>query len=83
MSGMPSLNILLMSGGRDRALAAVNLAASGLALGREVRLFLTWESLQRLAEGTLDAAPLPAGLGEGLARAAAALADHTPLAGLR
>ncbi len=42
-------------------LTAVNLAASALALGKAVRMFFTWEALRRLAAGTLDEAPLPAG----------------------
>ncbi len=56
--------ILLVSGGLDRVVAAVNLAASAHALGKEVRLFLSWEPLLRLARGTLDDAPLPSGLAD-------------------
>jgi len=73
----PSLSILLISGSRDRALAALNLAAAALALGRPASLFLTWEAMGRFAAGTLDAAPLPAGVP---AAAAAALAGQPPIA---
>ena len=61
MSENGSLNILLLNGGREHLLTAVNLAASAQALGGTVRVFVTWEPLRRLAEGTLDEAPLPAG----------------------
>ena len=61
MNDSSSLNILLLNGGREHVLSAVNLGASALALGKTVRLFVTWEPLRRLAEGTLDEAPLPAG----------------------
>jgi peroxiredoxin family protein len=73
----PSLNILLVSGERDRVLTALNLAAGALALGRPTALFLTWDALARFAAGTLDAGPLPAGVA---ARAGAALAGQPALA---
>ncbi len=61
MGESTSLNILILSDGRERLLTAVNLAASALALGKAVRMFFTWEALRRLAAGSLDEAPLPAG----------------------
>jgi peroxiredoxin family protein len=69
----PSLNILLVSGDRDRALTALNLAAGALALGRPAALFLTWEAMARFAADSLDQAPLPATVA---APAAAALAGQ-------
>jgi peroxiredoxin family protein len=76
VTSSPSLNILLIDGGRERLLTAVNLAASALALGTVVRVFFTWEALRQLAEGTLDSAPLPAGC----EAAAKVLADQPGLA---
>ncbi len=75
MSNTNSLNILLIGGGRERMLTAVNLAASALALGKRARIFVTWEALRRLAEGSLDRAPLP----EGCETAAAMLAKQPSL----
>jgi peroxiredoxin family protein len=69
------LALLLLSGGRDKLVAALNVAAGALAMGREVSLFLSWEPLLRLAEGTLDDAPLP----PALAAAARTLAGQPPL----
>ena len=74
------LTLLLVDGGRDRLTAAVNLAASGLALGKKVQLFLSWGALRAFASGEMDSAPLPACLGpELIARAEAELAGHTRL----
>ena len=73
----PSLNILLVSGDRDRALTALNLAAAALALGRPTALFLTWEAVARFAANTLDEAPLPAFVA---APATAALAGQPGIA---
>lgn len=81
MSDATSLNILLLSGTRDRIVTAVNLAASALALGRPARLFLTWAPLPLLAAGKLDAAPLPDTFDdEAAARIDAALAGQPSLA---
>ena len=73
----PSLNILLVSGDRDRALTALNLAAGALALGRPAALFLTWEAVARFAADRLDEAPLPAFVAS---PAAAALAGQPSIA---
>lgn len=65
----PSLNILLISGERERALVALNLAGAALALGRPASLFLTGEAMARFASGDEEAA-LPPGqpaIGESLA----------------
>lgn len=59
--GARRLAILLTGGTLDRIVSACNVAASGVAMGREVLLFLAWEPLLRLSEGTLGEAPLPAG----------------------
>jgi peroxiredoxin family protein len=71
-----SLNLLVISGQRDRLVTAVNLAGSALALGRSVNMFLTWEAMARFAAGTLDQAPLPTSVAEA---AAEALAHQPPL----
>lgn len=57
----PSLNILLISGERERALVALNLAGAARALGRPASLFLTGEAMARFAAGTQDAGALPPG----------------------
>lgn len=57
----PSLNILLISGERERALVALNLAGAALALGRPASLFLTGAAMARFASGDQDAEALPAG----------------------
>ncbi len=75
------LTLLLIDGGRDRLVAGVNLAASGLALGKEVQLFLSWGALKAFADGGLDSAPLPASLGaDALALAEKELAGQARLA---
>ncbi|MCB1162178.1 MAG: DsrE/DsrF/DrsH-like family protein [Candidatus Krumholzibacteriia bacterium] len=71
-----SLNILVISGARDRLITAANLAASALALGRAVNMFLTWEAMSRFADGTLDRGPLPDTVAE---TAAGALAGQPSL----
>jgi peroxiredoxin family protein len=81
-AGSKALSILLLSGGRERLVAAVNLAASARALGREVHLFLSWEPLLRLARDTMDEAPLPNSLGEAAGRAKAILDEQPPIAGM-
>ncbi len=58
------LTLLFIDGGRDRLLAGVNLAASALALGKTVQVFLSWEALRRVATGTMATAPLPSSLDE-------------------
>jgi len=82
MAEAPSktLSILLLSGGRDRLVAAVNLAASASALGRGVNLFLSWEPLLLYAQDRMDDAPLPATLGDTVDRAREILAKQPPLA---
>jgi peroxiredoxin family protein len=59
MEGSRALAILLTSGTLDKIVSACYLAASGVAMGRSVKLFLSWESLLRLSEGSLGEAPLP------------------------
>jgi len=56
----PSLNILLISGERERALVALNLAGAALALGRPASLFLTGEAMARFAAGDRGEAGQPA-----------------------
>lgn len=53
------LAILLTSGTLDKIISAAYLAASGMAMGRRVLLFISWEPLLRLSEGSLNDAPLP------------------------
>jgi peroxiredoxin family protein len=55
-----NLAILLTSGTLDKIVSACYLAASGVAMGRRVNFFLSWEPLLRLSEGSLGEAPLPA-----------------------
>jgi peroxiredoxin family protein len=76
------LCILLLSGYLDRLVAAVNLAASAQALGRDVNLFMTWDPLLRLARNTMDEAPLSASLGEAVEIAKNVLAKHASVSEL-
>ncbi len=59
MGESPALAILLTSGTLDKIVSACYLAASGIAMGRRVDFFLSWEPLLRLNEGSLGEAPLP------------------------
>jgi peroxiredoxin family protein len=57
-----SFSVYLLSSSRERILSAVNLAATALALGRKVQLFLAWDALAAYCNGGLGSAAWPASL---------------------